>query len=165
MDWQTIPLASIDRVEILRGLRPLSMALMPWQVDQIFTKRVKPVSCRILRLVSATKVPARQMPGCRGGKARGDYAVGVQTERTDGFDAKTTATSNPDKDDHRPHAANAKLGFQLNRDHRLEATALTSQSNSGYDSTLADDRSKRKLETLGLSWLRNGTRSCRAAFP
>ncbi|WP_287919474.1 TonB-dependent receptor domain-containing protein [Comamonas sp.] len=153
MDWQTIPLASIDRVEILRG--PAAAVYGSDAVAgviQIFTKKGEAGFLPHIAIGFGNQGTRKADAGLSGGQGAWDYAVGVQTERTDGFDAKTTATSNPDKDDYRLHAANAKLGFQLNRGHRLEATALTSQSNSGYDSTLADDRSKRKLETLGLSW-------------
>ncbi|MEO6016958.1 MAG: TonB-dependent receptor, partial [Polaromonas sp.] len=50
-------------------------------------------------------------------------------------------------------SANARLGFQINPDHRLEATLLQSRVDAQYDSgPTGDYRRINTLQTLGLQW-------------
>ncbi|WP_027015922.1 TonB-dependent receptor domain-containing protein [Comamonas composti] len=153
MDWQTIPLPLIERIEVLRG--PAAAVYgsdAMGGVIQIFTKKGETGFHPSLGLGLGNRGTLRAEAGLSGAQGAWDYALGLQTERTDGFNSKTSAGANPDDDDYRLHAANAKLGLQMSRDHRLEATALSSQSNSGYDTSQLDDRSKRRLQSMGLQW-------------
>ena len=49
---------------------------------------------------------------------------GHQFVVSDGFNVRPVAGYNPDRDDYRSTSGNARLGFQINRDHRIEATLL-----------------------------------------
>jgi vitamin B12 transporter len=60
---------------------------------------------------------------------------------------------NPDADGYKSLGANAKLGFQINPDHRIEANVLQSHTDSQYDGGLTRDfRRISDLQTLGLQW-------------
>lgn len=152
--WESVPLAQIDRIEVLRG--PAGAVYgsdAMGGVVQIFTKRgeqgVAPYVGVGIGSHRTTKVEA----GVSGASGTIDYAFGMAREESKGFNARTTATANPDRDGYDSTSANARVGLQLNAAHRLEATLLTNDMDSGYDtSPTADDRNLRKLHALGLNW-------------
>ncbi|MGV3679274.1 MAG: TonB-dependent receptor domain-containing protein [Acidovorax sp.] len=152
--WESVPLAQIDRIEVLRG--PAGAVYgsdAMGGVVQIFTKRgeqgVAPYVGVGIGSHRTTKVEA----GVSGASGTIDYAFGIAREESKGFNARTTATANPDRDGYDSTSANARVGLQLNAAHRLEATLLTNDMDSGYDtSPTADDRNLRKLHALGLNW-------------
>ncbi|MFN9471143.1 TonB-dependent receptor domain-containing protein [Acidovorax sp.] len=152
--WESVPLAQIDRIEVLRG--PAGAVYgsdAMGGVVQIFTTRgeqgVAPYVGVGIGSHRTTKVEA----GVSGASGAIDYAFGIAREESKGFNARTTATANPDRDGYDSTSANARVGLQLNAAHRLEATLLTNDMDSGYDtSPTADDRNLRKLHALGLNW-------------
>ncbi|WP_407064942.1 TonB-dependent receptor domain-containing protein [Comamonas sediminis] len=152
--WQSIPLALIDRIEVLRG--PAAAVYgsdAMGGVVQIFTKKGDGPAQPYARLGVGSRGTFTAEAGISGGAGGWDYALGLNRSQTDGFNARTAATANPDKDDYRSNAVSGRLGYQLNRQHRLEATLLASDVNSGYDNSLTeDDRSLNKMYALGLNW-------------
>ena len=152
--WQSIPLALIERIEVLRG--PAAAVYgsdAMGGVVQIFTKRGEGPARPYVGLGIGNRGTYTAEAGVAGGAGGWDYALGISRAQTDGFNARTTATANPDKDDYRNNALTARLGYQINAQHRLEATALASDVNSGYDtSPTADDRSINKMNAVGLNW-------------
>ena len=152
--WQNLPLALIDRIEVLRGPAAAvygSDAMAG--VVQIFTKRGEGAAKPYVGLGFGNRGTFTAEAGIAGGAGAWDYSIGLSRAQSDGFNARTTATANPDKDDYRNNAVNARLGYQINKQHRLEATLLASDTNSGYDtSPKADDRSINKMSALGLNW-------------
>ena len=152
--WQNIPLALIDRIEVLRG--PAAAVYgsdAMGGVVQIFTKRGEGAAKPYVGLGIGNRGTYTAEAGISGGAGAWDYSIGLNRSQSDGFNARTTATANPDKDDYRSNSVNARLGYQLNKQHRLEATMLASDVNSGYDaSPKADDRSINKMNAVGLNW-------------
>ncbi len=152
--WQSIPLALIDRIEVLRG--PAAAVYgsdAMGGVVQIFTKKGDGPAQPYAGLGVGSRGMFTAEAGISGGAGGWDYALGLNRSQTDGFNARTVATANPDKDDYRSNAVSGRLGYQLNRQHRLEATLLASDVNSGYDiSPVDDDRSLNKMYALGLNW-------------
>ena len=152
--WEAIPLALIDRIEVLRGPAAAvygSDAL--GGVIQIFTKRGENGFAPYAGVGLGTYNTRKLDAGFSGASGAFDYALGLAYEKSDGFNARPIAGQNPDDDGYRNQSANLRLGFQVDQANRLEATYLTSDGNSGYDSSLRlDDRNLHKLETLGLNW-------------
>jgi vitamin B12 transporter len=152
--WESIPLALIERIEVLRG--PAGAVYgsdAMGGVIQIFTKRGEAGFAPFAGAGVATYNTQKVDAGFSGASGGFDYALGLAHEKSDGFNARPIPTQNPDRDGYRSQSANLRLGFQVNRAQRLEATYLTSDSNSGYDNGLGkDDRSLHKLEALGLNW-------------
>jgi vitamin B12 transporter len=169
--WEQIPLAQIERIELLRG--PAAAVYGSDAIGgvvQLFTKKgeadraapfvgVAAGSHRSLRMEAGVS-------GRTGTDGAIDYALGVSKERSHGFDAQpqrlrdaSAGPVNHDADGYARLSGNARLGWQLNRAHRLEATLLASRLESQYDDWLAspaqaltDDRSDHRLRTAGLSW-------------
>ncbi|MEC5212149.1 vitamin B12 transporter [Polaromonas sp. CG_9.5] len=152
--WEAIPLALIDRIEVLRGPAAAvygSDAL--GGVIQFFTRRGETGFSPYAGVGVGTYNTRKLEAGFSGASGAFDYALGLAHEKSDGFNARPIAGQNPDKDGYRNQSANLRLGFQINKAQRLEATYLSSDGNSGYDNSLrADDRNLHKLQTLGLNW-------------
>lgn len=152
--WESIPLAQIDRIEVLRG--PAGAVYgsdAMGGVVQIFTKRGEQGVAPYVGIGIGSHNTTKAEAGVSGASGTIDYAFGIAREDSEGFNARTTATANPDRDGYESTSANARVGLQLNATHRLEATLLANDMNSGYDtSPTADDRNKHQLHALGLNW-------------
>ncbi len=156
--WENIPLAQIDRIEVLRGPAGAvygSDALSG--VIQIFTKRGEGAFTPFVGMGFGTYGTQKVEAGFSGSDGPIDYSLGLARQSSDGFNARPTAVpaQNPDMDGYTQQSFNARMGLQFNPAHRLEATALTSDLNSQYDSVATlnqDDRNLRSLQTLGLNW-------------
>lgn len=152
--WQDIPLEAIDRIEVLRG--PAAAVYGSDAIGgvvQIFTKKGEGRAKPYVGLGWGSRGTVKAQAGVSGAQGGWDYSLGVSHASSNGFNARTTATANPDADGYRNNAFNARLGYQINNAHRVEATALTSYMNAGYDTSKADDRSIYKMSAVGMSWL------------
>ncbi|GAO71406.1 TonB-denpendent receptor [Comamonas sp. E6] len=151
--WQDIPLESIDRIEVLRG--PAAAVYGSDAIGgvvQIFTKKGEGKAKPYVGLGWGSRGTVKAQAGISGGVAGWDYSLGVSHASSNGFNSKTSAGSNPDADGYRSNAFNGRIGYQLSANQRVEATALTSYMNSGYDASKYDDRSIYKMSAVGLNW-------------
>ncbi|MFN7154300.1 MAG: TonB-dependent receptor domain-containing protein [Acidovorax sp.] len=152
--WESIPLALIDRIEVLRG--PAGAVYgsdAMGGVVQIFTKRGENGVAPYVGVGIGTHSTRKLEAGISGASGTIDYALGIAREESKGFNARTIATANPDRDGYESTSANARLGLQINATHRLEGTLLVSDMDSGYDtSPVNDDRNMHKVHALGLNW-------------
>lgn len=151
--WEALPLALVDRIEVLRGPAAAVYGSDAMSgVVQIFTRKgeggFKPFAEFGLGSDQTRKLDL----GATGTAGAFDYTLGYSRELSEGYNAKRNA--NPDKDGYNRLSVNARLGWQIDAIHRLEATVLDSKLNSQYDgSATADDHSLHHLRTAGLSWL------------
>lgn len=153
-NWQAIPLSQVDRVEILRGPAAAvygSDAMAG--VIQIFTRKGEARFSPVASVGGGTYDTSKISLGFSGANQGVDYALNVANESSTGFNSRTIATQNPDKDGYRMESASGRLGWQINPEHRLEASVLSSNLNAQYDSGLTGDaRSFYKLQATGLNW-------------
>jgi vitamin B12 transporter len=152
--WESVPISQIDRIEVLRGPAAAvygSDAL--GGVIQIFTKRGEGPFSPFAGIGVGSRGTNKADAGFSGAVGAFDYSLGMAAERSTGFNSRKLAGQNPDADGYRSRSVNAKLGFQLNKAHRLEAAALSNNVKSQYDSASArDDMNLRELDTLALNW-------------
>lgn len=151
--WQALPLDQVERIEVLRGpAAAIYGSDAVGGVVQIFTRKGEGAYSPSLSVGVGSHGTRSLNMGISGAQGMWDYALGLGRETSTGFNAQPAA--NPDKDGHRRTTGSARLGLQVNRDHRLEATWLGSDGNSGYDAfaSTKDDRSLQTLSALGLTW-------------
>lgn len=153
--WEALPLESIERVEVLRGTAGAvygSDAVAG--TVQIFTQRGEPGFRPYMAVGAGTHGTTKSTVGLSGGQGVWDYALALSYADSDGFDSKTGgARRNVDKDGYVRKSANARVGLQVSASQRVDVTALTSDSNAGYDSRAqGDDRAIRTLDAYGLNW-------------
>jgi vitamin B12 transporter len=163
--FSSIPIALIDRIEIVRG--PSSAVYGSDAVAgviQIFTKKGQgPFSPSVTLGYGSYNTRRVELGaiGSAGVDAAFDYAIGLTQEVSDGFNIQpNVANRNPDADGYKNLSANAKLGFQINRDHRLEATILQSKVDAQTDGAVlaeGDTRNISQLNTMSAQWLATWT--------
>ena len=167
--WESIPLAQIDRIEVLRG--PAAAVYGSDAINgviQLFTRRGEGAAAPYVGVGVGShglhKVEAG-VSGSVGADSAFDYSLGLAHEASDGFNMQPLSlrqpadgVRNPDQDGYRSTSANARLGFQVNRNHRLDATLLASNLKAQYDAFVytptspVDDTSRYALQTQGLNW-------------
>ncbi len=152
--WEQIPLAQIDRIEVLRG--PAAAVYGSDAIGgviQLFTKKGEGKPAPYAQVGLGSRGTRTAQAGVSGGAGMVDYSLGISHERSDGFNARTTPTANPDDDGYRRTSGNARVGLQIDPRHRIEGTLLASNLESQYDNNAkVDDRNHHQLRTGGLSW-------------
>lgn len=159
--WEAIPLAQIDRIEVLRG--PASAVYgsdAMGGVVQIFTRRGQGPLTPYAGVGLGTYGTRKWETGFNGSDGAVDYALGVAREASSGFNARPVPGQNPDDDGYVSESISGRLGWQLNEKHRLEASVLSNKLDSQYDgSATADDHSLYLLQTKALQWRGNWSES------
>lgn len=157
--WEAIPLALIERIEVLRG--PAAAVYGSDAIGgviQLFTRKGEGAFSPSIGIGFGSYNTKKVDAAFSGSSGMLDYSLGLARETSTGFDSQTGVAHNPDKDGYRSQSANARLGLQISKTQRVEVSALANDLNSQYDAfgfkplSPADDRSLHKLHTLGLNW-------------
>lgn len=171
--WSAIPLAQIERIEIVRG--PTSAVYGSDAVAgviQIFTKKGEGSFAPVIALEIGAYNTHRIDFSASGSVNAFDYSIGVSEGTSGGFNARPAPAAtvlNLDSDGYKARSANTRLGFQISRDHRVEATILQSINDAQYDGGLSstaanltaaratDYRRVSILQAAGVQWLAQWT--------
>lgn len=151
--WQGIPLSEVERIEVLRGPAAAiygSDAMAG--VVQIFTREGKEGFHPSVRFAVGSNGTREVGASLRGGVEGLTYSLGLSREKSDGFNIKEDGNS--DKDGYDRENFSGRLGWQINEQHRLNLSALSSRLEADYDGYTPgeDDVGTQKLQTLGAEW-------------
>lgn len=175
--FESLPLASIERIEVLRGA-----GSSLWGSDAlggvvlITTKKGSSAAAQVAghALVGSlgTRAMSAQVSGQVGAStpaAAGvwDYAAGASTERSHGINAVVPGDAfgqhNPDRDGHTRRHAQGRVGYTPVPGHRIGVSLLASKLNAQYDGAdfdpvtfapdaSADFRNRQSLSTAALDY-------------
>ncbi|ARU06800.1 TonB-dependent receptor [Comamonas serinivorans] len=154
--WEAISLAQIERIEILRG--PAAAVYGSDAVAGvilIYTRQGDGAPKANVAVGLGSQGTRRAEAGISGQAGAVDYALGASRATSSGFNARPDAAYNPDKDGYRNTAANARLGWQVNGAHRLEAAFSHSKMDAQYDgfgTQGIDEHGVNQLTTASLAW-------------
>lgn len=171
--WQSIPLAQIERIEIVRGAASAvhgSDAI--GGVVQIFTRKGEGKPQLELGLGGGNLGLNKLDASLSGMSGIIDYAFSAARERSNGFNSRpVTGTPDPnyrpDQDGYKSRSFSARVGAQLSREHRLELSALNSHIDSQYDATArpkVDDHNINDARALRGLWTAQWTPALSTSF-
>jgi vitamin B12 transporter len=165
--FENIPLARIERIEILRGAA--SALYGPDAVGgviQIFTR--EPSDALELNANLGLGSDGQQQAGAslRGSAGAIGYSLGVSREKADGISVTTNPASsgfNPDADGFTSSSLDAKLTAKINANHALTLSLLHSDTEYQFDGTpspnplaltklTSDARAKPRLDNATFKW-------------
>lgn len=160
--WEQIPLAQIERIEVLRG-----PAAAVWGSDaiggvvQLFTRKGEGPARPYLGLTLGSQRSRRieaGVSGSAGVDGAVDYALGLAHEASAGFDAWNSGVHDPDRDGYRGDSGHARIGLRIAPRQRIGATLLANRMNAGYDAygynaaSPVDERSLLRLRSAAVDW-------------
>ncbi len=157
--WETIPLAQIERVEVVYGpLGSLYGADAIGGVVQIFTKQgdgAPSLNASAGAGSFGTRAYDVGISGAVSGEHKVRYAVQAARETSDGFSASTPQSSpytyNPDKDGYTKSSASARFSIDLAKGHELGLNLMTSRLDAQFDAGAGfDDHNEMQLATYAL---------------
>lgn len=147
-----IPLAQIERIEIVRGPRSGQ-----WGADagggviQIFTRRGQTEGTRVTGGFGAGSHGQRAFDTTVAGRNGAiDYSVGVAHRETDGFDAQSGPGTNVDDDGYLNDSANINIGYRFDGGGHLRGHMLASSADVDFDGAF-QDTTEIEQRTFGLS--------------
>ena len=164
------PLQAIDRIEVIRGpMSTLYGSDAIGGVIQLFTKRGEEGVSPSIGVGVGSHGLFRTEAAISGKANAFDYSFGVAHEESRGFNIQPLEKrtlpkdgfTSPDRDGYNTTSGNVRLGWQIAPGQRLEATALSSDTQARYDAAKSgskppayylDDQSRNRLRTGGLTW-------------
>lgn len=169
--WESIPLAQIERVEIVRGAASAlygSDAMAG--VIQVFTRRADGPPRLELGAAIGSLGMTKADVALTGRHHAFDYALSAATEVADGFNTRKVLNDPayvPDRDDWRNDSVQARLGWQAAAGQRLEWLGSLSEVDAGYDAAAkprpgVDDRSWHDTRIQRLLWSSTWSSSLRS---
>ena len=158
--WGLVPLAQIDRIEVLRGASSAVYGSDAMGgVIQVFTRRGAEGFAPFVNLGIGSFNTQKFDAGFSGAQNGWDYALSAGRENSDGFDTRPDLVHKPDHEASSRQIGNLRLGYQIATAHHVELTALMSKLDSQYvpwnGGTNIDAKSK--LETAAFKWRANWT--------
>jgi vitamin B12 transporter len=159
--WQHIPVAAIERVEVVRGPRSsLYGSEAIGGVIQIFTRRGSggPLKARVTAGAGTYGTVSGEL-GLSAGQGQGWFDASIGFERTQGFNVCTGEpglggcfVDQPDRDGYRSDNAALRAGYRFSEALELDVQFLRSSGETQYDGSLwAGNENQSLLQVAGIN--------------
>lgn len=153
--WSRIPLAQIDRVEIVRG--PMSAIYGSDAVGgviQIFTRTGEGAPAIYGEVGGGSNDTLSMNTGFSGQSGDWRYALGVSKFRTAGFSnvKPRAAAFNPDRDGFDNQSVTASLAYALREGQELGGSVFYSEGENLYDGGSGDYRTRLAVSSANAYW-------------
>lgn len=150
-----IPLAQIERIELVRGARSsLYGSDAVGGVLQIFTRRGSDAEIKPYVEVQVGSDNLSQVSAGVSGKVENtSFSFSASSEELDGFDSTVSVPGSPEDDDddgYRENSFSASISHDLTESWSLDANILYSESDVDTDGGTKKDRSERVNQTVNL---------------
>lgn len=155
-NWEAIPLAQVDRIEVLRG--PASAVYGSDAIGgvvQIFTRKGEGAFRPYASVGVGTYSSARLQSGFSGSQGQFDYSLNASRDLSEGFETRTTPVTGTVDHGYQQTASSGRVGWQLTSDQRIEVSSLNSDSVTRYYNqygTSDDNRNLERLSTNAINW-------------
>lgn len=156
-NWAALPLAQIERIEIVRGpAAAIYGSDAMGGVVQIFTRKGKDgAPLPYAELGFGSYRSSKALAGLTGGVNGLTYAINLADERSHGWDVYpgNAYTPNPDKDGYANSSASVNLGYKTGI-HAVDASLRYNRLKTHYDQSAApfDDYDTVDTTTASLKW-------------
>ena len=156
-NWAALPLAQIERIEVLRGpAAAIYGSDAMGGVVQIFTRKgVDGAPLPYAELGFGSYRSSKAAAGLTGGSNGLTYAINLADERSRGWDVYpgNKYTPNPDKDGYANSSASVNLGYKAGI-HSIDASLRYNRLKTRYDQSAApfDDYDIVDTSTASLKW-------------
>ena len=155
-NWQNLPLAQIERIEVLRG--PAASVYGSDAVAgviQIFTRKGEAGLQPSISFGAGSYQTRKSDAHLSGTHQAWDYSLSVSRQASQGFSARINTPYNQDDDGYAQTAYSGKLGLKIDASQHLELTLLRSNLKAQYDSgnqPQLNHQALYGLQTAGLNW-------------
>ncbi|HER35481.1 MAG TPA: TonB-dependent receptor, partial [Halothiobacillaceae bacterium] len=146
-----LPLTQVERIEIVRGPRSGQ-----WGADagggviQIFTRKATENGSNLSGGIGAGSRGQREADLRIGARQDAfDYSLGVAHSETDGFDAQSDESTDPDDDGYERDSAQLQAGYRFGDGGHVRAHAIASTAEVEYDGFYQESEIEQR--TIGLS--------------
>ena len=156
-NWAALPLAQIERIEVLRGpAAAIYGSDAMGGVVQIFTRKgMDGAPLPYAELGFGSYRSSKAAAGLTGGSNGLTYAINLADERSRGWDVypDNKYTPNPDKDGYSNSSASVNLGYKAGN-HSLDGSLRYNRLKTHYDQSAApfDDYDTVETTTASLKW-------------
>ena len=131
---EQIPLALIDRIEVVRGnVSALYGSQATGGLIQIFTRQAQSGSKADVRLAIGDKGQRQASVQMTTGNEKVQLAAGIAHTYENAISAQNSATANPDKDDYRNNSGNISVRFTPNETNEFGVRFFETQGRKAYD--------------------------------
>ena len=170
--WPNIPLASIERIEVIKGpASSLYGSDAIGGVVQIFTKKgvgAKPFN-PYASVTLGSDHYAQVAAGLNGSQQGWNYSLNAQRTTEHSFSATNAkvpyGSFNPDRDPFRQSSVNASLGYEIDKNWRVDGSMLYSEGVNHFDDGLgADTRSALRTQVSSVAVTGRLTQNWKSRF-
>jgi len=156
--WESIPLGDVERIEIIRGPSSVSYGSDAMAgVVQIISRKGEAGVHPFVTMGVGSYNTQTLTAGVRGAQGDWNYAIHAGGTQSDGFNTRPDVSHSPDTQSSKNSESGLGLGYQLDKDNRLDLSASQSRTQARFVDTWGltyptDATANTSVSAFGLVW-------------